>query len=142
MIKIQTSDTATVAQLMRQLPEFHAPYREVDLRDRLAGVPHLILIALMDGELAGFKLGYERLGHFYSWLGGVLPAFRRQGIACALAEEQERWAREQGYEAVIFKTRNQHKAMLVFALKNGFDITGFEARDSAAEHRIWLRKNL
>ena len=88
------------------------------------------------------QLGNEQGGEFYSWLGGVLLQYRRNGIAKALAEAQEVWAREQGYSCINFKTRNRHKDMLVFALKNSFQITGYEAREPLEESRIWLRKGL
>jgi len=64
------------------------------------------------------------------------------GIAQALADAQETWAKEQGYSTITFKTRNSHKAMLLFALKNGFNIIGFEAKETIAENRILLQKPL
>jgi GNAT superfamily N-acetyltransferase len=67
-------------------------------------------------------------GNFYFWPGGVLPEYRRLGIASTLAQEQEDWAKQQGYSPVFFKTRNRRKAMLIFALKNGFDMAGFEEK--------------
>jgi len=92
--------------------------------------------------LAGFKVGYERDGYFYSWMGGVIPGFRRNGIALALAIEQENWARAQGYTSVTFKTRNIHKAMLSFSLNNGFNIIKVDPHEDVAQHRIWLKKML
>lgn len=139
---IRPGDARLAAELSRQLPEFSEPYGEEEIAERLHGVPHLVLIAFVDEQPAGFKVGYERDGYFYSWLGGVLPGFRRHGIAQSLADAQEAWAREQGYGSVTFKTRNRHKAMLAFALRNGFDIVGFEEREEVGESRIWLRKGL
>lgn len=133
---------AEVASFCEALPEFQAPYTESEIRDKLAGRPHLSLGAFDGERLAGFKLGYEREGFFYSWLGGVLPEYRRQGVARLLADAQEAWALQNGYASVTFKTRNRHKAMLLFALKNGFFITGFEAKEDPTESRIWLRKAL
>jgi GNAT superfamily N-acetyltransferase len=131
-----------IASLSASLPEFNDPYSAEAIAERLAGKLHLSLAAYVDGEPAGFKLGYERDGEFYSWLGGVLPQYRRSGVAKALAEAQEDWAREQGYTCVNFKTRNRHKDMLIFALKNGFQITGYEEREPLEESRIWLQKQL
>jgi len=72
----------------------------------------------------------------------VIPGFRRNGIALALAMEQENWAREQGYTSVTFKTRNMHKAMLSFALNNGFNIIKVDLEEEVGQHRIWLTKEL
>lgn len=130
------------AELSLQLPEFTEPYDENEIAARLDGVPHLTLIAYADEQAVGFKVGYERDNFFYSWLGGVLPDFRRYGIAQALADGQEAWAKGQGYDSVTFKTRNRHKAMLAFTLRNGFDIIGFEEKKEVGEHRIWLKKKL
>ena len=92
----------------------------------------------------GFKVGYDRDqdGSYYSWLGGVMPAFRRKGVALALAEAQEAWAKEQGFQSIRFKTRNRHKNMLHFALSRGFNIVGFEAHEDIGESRIWLEREL
>ncbi len=139
---MHTAPIPLIASLSASLPEFSDPYSAEAIAERLAGKPHLSLAAYLDGEPAGFKLGYERDGEFYSWLGGVLPQYRHSGVAKVLAEAQEDWARKQGYTCINFKTRNRHKAMLVFALKNGFQITGYEEREPLEESRIWLRKQL
>lgn len=124
------------------IPEFNDPPDEREYHKRLDRVPHLILVAEQGGIVAGFKAGYERDGGFYSWIGGVLPPFRRAGIAGKLAEAQEIWARQKGYATITFKTRNQHKGMLIFALRNGFDIVGFTPQKERAANRILLQKCL
>lgn len=141
-IEIKAGDIETVVQLSLQLEEFINPHGAAEYNRRLTNVPHLILIAYVNGKPAGFKVGYERDGYFYSWMGGVLAAYRRLGIAKALAVEQENWARKQGYESVTFKTQNKHKSMLIFALKNGFNIIGFKEKGDIGTYRILLRKEL
>jgi ribosomal protein S18 acetylase RimI-like enzyme len=141
-IEIKEGDIETVVALSQQIPEFVHPHGVAEYHKRLTGVPHLILITSIDNQSVGFKVGYEREGNFYSWMGGILPDFRRLGVAQALADAQEHWAKEQGYPHITFKTRNSHKGMLVFALKNGFDIIGFEERTPIGEARILLRKKL
>ncbi|MEM1318788.1 MAG: GNAT family N-acetyltransferase [Bacteroidota bacterium] len=128
--------------LSRQLPEFAGPHGEAEYHRRLDHCRHLVLIAYKDTQAIGFKVGYEREDYFYSWMGGVLPAYRQRGVAAALAREQQDWARAEGFTAVQFKTRNRLKAMLLFGLRSGFDIIGFEPREQACEHRILLRKPL
>lgn len=141
-ISIRRGGIEEAVAISLQIPEFQAPCGAEEYRRRFAGKPHLILIAYINEEAAGFKAGYEREGYFYSWMGGVLPAFRRYGLAKSLAKEQERWARAQGYDSITFKTRNQHKAMLIFALKNGFNIIDFKEKESVETNRILLRKIL
>ncbi len=144
-ISIQTiskDKIATVVQLSQQIPEFDGPPEVAEYLRRISEVPHLILMAY-DGEKAvGFKVGYEPDGGFYSWMGAILSNYRKMGIAKALAERQENWAKAAGYSSITFKTRNQHKGMLIFALKNGFDIIGFKEKEILARHRIMLRKSL
>jgi GNAT superfamily N-acetyltransferase len=139
---IREGDIPAVVALLHRIPELADPPEGAEYERRLKSVPHLILIAYANGEPAGCKVGYERERHFYSWMGGVRPEFRRRGVARALAEWQENWAREQGYTEIHCKTRNQHKAMLIFALQNGFDIVGFQPKADPATNRILLRKVL
>lgn len=137
---IRTGSIAEAVAVSQQLPEFIDPYPSAAYHSRFVGVKHLVLIVEVDGQIAGFKVGYERAGYWYSWLGGVLPAFRRRGLALALAEAQEKWVQQQGYPHVTFKTLNRHRNMLLFAIGRGFQIIGYEERADIAESRIWLRK--
>lgn len=141
-LQIREGSIAEIVLLSQKIPEFHPPYPTEEYRQRLSNRFHLILIAEVAGEPAGFKVGYERKGSFYSWMGGVVPGFRQKGIAKALAHEQEKQISGQGYTSIWCKTRNSHKGMLIFTLKNGFDIIDFEPKAERKAHRIILHKNL
>lgn len=141
-ISIREADIDTAIRLSRQIPEFINPPGNGEYERRLKKVPSLILMAYDGDKIVGFKVGYERDGSFYSWMGGVLPTYRRRGIATQLARHQENWARKQGYPTVTFKTRNQHKNMLLFALRRGFNIIGFKEKGEELTNRIILRKVL
>ncbi len=140
--KIKKGTIEDAVELSRQIPEFVSPHGSSEYERRFKNKPHLILIAYDGAKLVGFKAGYERDGYFYSWMGGVLPEHRNKGIAQKLADEQESWAKQHNYPHVTFKTRNRHKAMLLFAIKNGFRIIGFEKHGDIEENRILLRKFL
>ncbi len=140
--EIKKGTIETVVQLSHQIAEFSDPHGINEYEQRLKNTPHLILIAYNNSSPIGFKVGYEREAYFYSWMGGVLSAYRNKGIAQQLANEQEAWAKQHNYQHVTFKTRNRHSAMLLFALKNGFQIIGFEKRQDVSENRILLRKFL
>lgn len=142
-ILIRTGSITEVVAITEQIPEFSNPHQAEEYEKRLKDLPSLVQIAEYEGKIAGFKVGYakdEQL--FYSWMGAVLPEFRQFGVAKALAMEQEKWAREQGFTHIRFKTRNRLKAMLHFALGNGFDIVAVEPRESIEEYRIILEKAL
>ncbi len=133
-----------VVAISCQVPEFKDPYPAEEYHLRLKEKEHLVLVAKYEDEPAGFKVGYnkENDGSFYSWMGAVLPKFRKLGIAQALLEEQVQWARSKGYKSVRFKTRNHLKPMLIFGLKNGFDIIEVIPYPGVKDHRILLEKSL
>ncbi len=141
-MQIRASNISTVVQLSQEIPELEKPYPASEYEKRLNEVPHLILVAFDGTQAMGFKVGYEREGYFYSWMGGVHPDFRRKGVALALAEAQEEWARRHHYPSVTFKTRNRLKAMLCFALQRGFNIIQVDPFPELGEYRIWLKKEL
>ncbi len=141
-LHIKEGTIAQVVALSNQIDEFVSPHGALEYENRLANVPHNILVAYEGEEPVGFKVGYERDGYFYSWMGGVRKEWRRKGVAQTLANRQEEWARQQGYTSVTFKTRNRLKPMLLFGLRNGFNIVGFEEREDIGENRILLRKEL
>lgn len=131
-----------VAQL---IPEFSdGQYSLEEYYRRVEAKRYIALVAEIDGEPAGFKIGYESEDPqiFYSWMGGVIPKFRKEGVARKLAKEQEKIAQENGFLKIRFKTRNYLKPMLIFALKNGFDIKQVECREDISENRIILEKDL
>jgi len=142
--QIRQGSIAEAVAISLQIPEFVQPYQESIYEARLTGVPHLILIAESQGKGIGFKVGYDRDkdGSFYSWMGGVLPNFRKKNVALRLAEHQETWAREQEFGSIRFKTRNRLKGMQIFALSRGFDIIGLFPAEKLAEYRILMEKQL
>ena len=143
-IEIRTGSIEEVVALSIQIPEFTSPHQSAEYQKRLYGKKHSILVAYDDNTPVGFKVGYDKEedGSFYSWMGGVLPEYRQQQVARQLAQMQEEWARENGFTSIRFKTRNRHKAMLVFALKNNFQIMVVEPRETVEEYRIILEKSL
>jgi predicted GNAT superfamily acetyltransferase len=81
------------------------------------------IIAYKNEVLVGFKIGYRyNENTFYSWVGGVLLEYRKQGIAKRLAETQESIAKEKGYTKLRTKSMNRFKPMLILNVKKGFDI--------------------
>ncbi|MCM3090856.1 MULTISPECIES: GNAT family N-acetyltransferase [unclassified Cytobacillus] len=105
--------------------------------------PDLLVLTAMDGEkVIGYKMGY-RLNEdtFYSWLGGVDPQYRRNGIASKLMEKQHEHLKEMGYKMVRTKTMNKWREMLILNIKHGFDVIETYT-DEIGIHKIVLEKRL
>ena len=128
----------------RNIPEFDDSYEISEYSKRLNSTVHLILTAYNDHNPIAFKIGYHRHsdGSFYSWMGGVLPNYRRKGIANNLADHQETWAKKKGYNSIRFQTREKHNAMLALAINRGFQITSRNENKSNFNTRIWMNKPL
>jgi predicted GNAT superfamily acetyltransferase len=144
LVEIRTGSIEEAVNISTQIPEFTHPHQAAEYEKKLKGKKNLILIAYYRNDPIGFKVGYdkERDGSFYSWMGGVLPDYRQKHVASELARIQEGWAKENGFTSIRFKTRNRHTAMLLFALKNNFQIIAMEPRDTVEEYRIVLEKRL
>ena len=124
--------------------EFDDPYEIPEYSKRLNSTTHLILTAYDDHNPIAFKIGYQRHHDrsFYSWMGAVLPNYRRKGIANNLADYQETWAKKNGYNSIKIQTREKHKAMLTFAINREFQITYRIEKTSSSNTRIWMNKPL
>lgn len=143
-IEIQKGTLIEALKILESVPEFD-PLLESDYyEDKIKDKVHIILLAKVDNKTVGCKVGYHKHkdGSLYSWLGGVLPEYREKGIAKLLANKMETWALNNGYSKIRFKTLNRHKAMLAFALKNGFDIFNVKPKDELENYRIELIKHL
>ena len=125
-----------------KVPEFDDPYEISEYSKRLNSTVHLILTAYDDHNPIAFKIGYQRHpdGSFYSWMGGVLPNYRRKGIANNLADHQETWAKKKGYNSIKLQTRSKHNAMLALAINRGFQITNRNEKTSNSNTHIWMSK--
>ena len=75
-------------------------------------------------------------------MGGVVPEFRKSGVAEQLAVYQEKWARERGFKDIFFKTRNRFPAMICFGLKRGFKIREVIPKGGIEDYRIVMMKKL
>ena len=91
----------------------------------------LIILCHSKDKLVGFKIGYKYNDNtFYSWVGGILPEYRRRGIAKKLAGKQEEIIKEKGYKKLRTKSMNSFKPMMILNLKNGFDVIQVYTNDS------------
>lgn len=142
----QTISAASLTEIMpiyRAIPEFDTPINLDGIFQRLALRETIALIAYSEGKPAGFKVGYgidDKL--FYSWLGGVLPAYRQSGIAQSLLVAQEERARVKGYCKLQVKTRNSFPGMLRLLIKNNYHIIDLEKKGPTADYRVLLEKSL
>lgn len=102
----------------------------------------LLLVAYEQEQPVGFKLGYRlpESTTFYSWLGGVLPAHRRRGIAAALLEKQEDYARKIGMKKIYFTSYERFPAMIALGKKHGYSLE--RSAPDGAELKYWFSKML
>lgn len=89
-----------------------------------------LIVTVDDDRVVGCKIGYEwqpdgqPTKTFYSWLGGVDPAYRGQGIAGGLMRLQYASCRVTGYATIRTHTYNQWRDMLILNLRHEFQIVG------------------
>lgn len=144
MISIRDGSIKEVEILLQRIPEFENPYAVGVLEDRLTE-SSVILMAEVGGDLAGFKCGYtsnEDPTAFYSWLGGVMEKHRQKGVALALLENMEARCKRSKYDWLMFKTLNEHKNMMIFAIKNGFEVDQVVDSRKDSRKRIIFKKKL
>jgi len=100
----------------------------------------LILIFEIEDELAGFKIGYPiDNDEFYSWLGGVLPCFRNNGIAQKLLDYQESWVVDKKFMRTSVKSMNRYPAMICLLVRNGYKVVKIDDFDKEEERIIFLK---
>ncbi|MEZ9514883.1 GNAT family N-acetyltransferase [Vibrio splendidus] len=140
---VREGSLAEVISVVEQITEFAKKESVASLSERLTGKTNLILVAEEAGVLLGFKIGYELDQQtFYSWFGGVLPLARNKGVAQAQLDAQEQWVKQQGYQQLKVKSRNQFPAMLRLLLRNGYLIEKLEEKEDINAHRIHFLKQV
>lgn len=142
-VLVDEGEVKEIFALAENIPEFSKTLSLEALRERLADRASYILIARVEEKPVAFKVGYAlSRSIFYSWLGGVLPENRRQGIACQLRLVQEAWALRAGYETIQVKSMNRFPAMLKLLIGADYQICGYENLGDAARSKIIFEKNL
>lgn len=84
-----------------------------------------VFVARDDDSTVAFKSGYAATrDRYYSWLGGVDPRYRGQGIAMTLMAQQLKWAAAQGFKVVETHVNQTNDAMVALNQKAGMKVTG------------------
>lgn len=122
--------------------EFGETYPKSYYEDRYGDSEHLIIVGYVDGQPAGYIVGYNRDddGSFYCWMAGVNPLFRGKGVLKELMAYQLDWAKNHGYTKIRITTRNNRRSMLTYLVKYGFLFTEVTPADNMEENRIHLEK--
>ncbi|RUO23921.1 GNAT family N-acetyltransferase [Aliidiomarina minuta] len=142
-ITYKTASVGDVAEVLKAIPEMHSRNLIQSILDRISNKDYLALVAYSGQKPVGCKLGYAMdEANFYSWLGGVIPEHRGQGIAQPLLNQQEAWATQQGYRHIHVKSMNQYPAMLTMLIKNGYQICGYEDKGSVEESKVCFVKRV
>jgi GNAT superfamily N-acetyltransferase len=131
-----------IAKLYNQI---FRPQRDMDsFRRRFQGRNNeLRLIARVNDRPVGFFLGFElKPTVYFGWFYGVIPEFRRQGIASQLMDAVHSWAKQNEYESVRFECHNQHRPMLHLAIEQGYDIAGIRWDPDRGENLVIFEKVL
>jgi GNAT superfamily N-acetyltransferase len=103
----------------------------------------LMLVARMGNKPVGFFLGFElKPTVFFAWFYGVLPEYRRQGVASQLMDAVHAWARQNDYESIRFECHNQHRPMLHLAIALGYDIVGIRWDPDRGDNLVIFEKVL
>ena len=133
---------------MRELPlivelfnSVFRPWREQAFFERrLRGRTNpLLLLAQVEGRPVGFAVGYENKPRtFYCWLIGVLPDYRRSGIASQLMEALTAWAHDNGYHIIRFECFNTQRPMLHLAISHNYDIVGIRYDSDTGQNLVIL----
>jgi GNAT superfamily N-acetyltransferase len=119
-----------VGELFGAVPELRA-LSGAEVVSRV-GSEYLLVVAVCDGEIVGFKLGYPLSATcFYSWIGGVSPKVRRLGVGRRLLRHQEELVRGRGFGLLRVKSMNRFPSMLALMIAEGYAITAVEGEDPA-----------
>jgi GNAT superfamily N-acetyltransferase len=135
-------DLPTIVHLYNQI---FRPQRDLDtFRRRYRGRYNVLqLLARVNDRPCGFFLGFElKPTVFFAWFYGVIPDFRRQGIASQLMEAVHSWAKENDYEAIRFECHNQHRPMLHLAIAKEYDIVGIRWDPDRGDNLVLFEKTL
>jgi GNAT superfamily N-acetyltransferase len=136
------NDLPVIVSIYNQI--FRPPRDVESFRRRFRGRYNVLqLVARIQDRPVGFFLGFElKPTVYFSWFYGVLPEYRRQGIASQLMDAVHAWARQNDYESLRFECHNQHRPMLHLAIALGYDIVGIRWDPDRGDNLVIFEKVL
>jgi len=131
-----------ICELYNQI--FRPPRDVESFRRRFRGRYNVLqLVARLKDRPVGFHLGFElKPTVYFAWFYGVLPEFRRQGIASQLMDAVHAWARQNDYESIRFECHNQHRPMLHLAIACEYDMVGIRWDPDRGDNLVIFEKVL
>jgi len=131
-----------VVELYNQI--FRPARDEEFFRRRYLGRHNVLqMIAQVNQRPVGLFLGFELKPRvFFAWFYGVLPTFRRQGIASQLMEAVHEWAQTNEYDAIRFECHNQHRPILHLGIAQEYDIVGIRWDPDRGANLVLFQKTL
>jgi GNAT superfamily N-acetyltransferase len=143
--KIEVVGPSEIPLIVELYGQMFRPAREAEFfRRRFLGRYNpLLLVASLDERPVGFFAGFElKPDVFFAWLYGVLPDFRRQGIASQLMDAVHDWVRQREYLSIRFECQNQHRPMLHLAISQSYDIVGIRWDPDRGNNLVIFEKPL
>lgn len=143
-IKVKEASLEEAFKVHKNIPEFlpNPPKTLNEFEDEIQNSDSLILVAYVNNKPVGYVIGHDKFkdGSFYSWLGGVMPQYRKLGVYTILKKYQERVVKKRGYTSIKVKTWNRRIEMRIFLAKSGYNIVGFEEKADVLDNRLMHEK--
>jgi GNAT superfamily N-acetyltransferase len=141
-MKIRTGTIQEAVDLARRIPDFTNPYNLDDPGTPMPKLDH-VLIAEEDGVPVGFRAGYRHSPDTFAvWLAGVLPGYRRRGIAGVLYRTQKNWLVSRGYRFIRTHVRNANRVMIKILVDNGYHVVDVVRYADVGRNKVVFVKNL
>ena len=99
------------------------------------------MVARIDDRPVGFFLGFElKPDVFFSWFYGVLPEYRRQGIASQLMEAVHGWAQQKRLRIDSLRVPQSAPADAAPGHRPEYDIVGIRWDPDRGANLVLFRK--
>ncbi len=81
------------------------------------------------GKIVAFKAGYAVSKYrFCSWLGGIIPLYRRQNYATKLMQSQHDRVHLLNYSSIVTIVAQNNRHMIALNSKFGFEVCGYKMK--------------
>lgn len=143
-IKVEKADFETVNKAHKQIPEFGENHLEDRYERKCSGKDPVNLVAKIGNELVGYAVCYDKFsdGSYYIWMAGVRPENRREGAMTQIVEKATEIAKKKEYNSIKIKTRNERKEMRHFLTDKGFEVCGYNEKETVDESEILHKKTV
>jgi len=143
-IIIKEDSIDVVVEITKTIFEFESIYDKNHFEDHYKKKEKLILVVYIEDVPVWFIVAYDKYDDksIYCWIAWVKAKYRRLGVFSRLMQHLKVWVKENNFNSIKLKTRNNRREMLSYLIKEWYNMLEVYPYHQVKDNRILFEKEI